>query len=786
MAQSSWSEYRPGQRFPGVIGRTTDESSPAWPQPVRAVAGAPNVLFIVFDDTGFGQFGCYGSPIETPHLDALAAGGLLYSNMHTTALCSPSRSCIITGRNHHANGMAAITELATGYPGYDGQIPFGNGFLSEMLLQHGYNTYMVGKWHLMPSEQESAAGPYDRWPLGRGFERFYGFLGGDTSQWYPDLVYDNHQVEPPATPQEGYHLTEDLVERAMSFIADAKQVAPDKPFFLNLCPGATHAPHHVPKEWADRYRGRFDDGWDAYREQTFARQKQLGVVPADARLSPRDPDVPTWESLSPEARRLAARMMEVYAGFLSHTDHHLGRLVDFLKETGEFDNTLIMVVSDNGASAEGGVTGTTNEVQFFNNAPETLEESLTQIDELGGPTTFNHYPWGWTWAGNTPFRRWKRETYRGGTSDPFLVHWPDGIRSRGEIRDQFAHIIDMVPTVLDVLGIEAPATIKGVTQSPLHGVSFAHTFDDAAAASRHRTQYYEMLGHRAIDHDGWRAVCPWPGPSFAEAERPFGTPITMADLDDLDAHHWELYHVDEDIAETRNLAQQHRSKLIEMIALWYVEAGKYNVMPIDGSVLQRIMTERPQITENRTSYTFRSGTQAVPAAVAPRVLNRPHSVTADVEIPPGGAQGVLLCQGTNAGGWSLYVKDGHLHYAHNYVQRALYHVASSESVPEGRHTLRFEFEPTGAPDIAHGKGAPGRAQLYVDGRLVGESDMPVTTPITFNPGGMACGANPGSAVTPDYQAPFRFTGTLHSVTVDLSGDLIVDAGSEMRMHMARQ
>ncbi|MFE9804381.1 arylsulfatase [Streptomyces goshikiensis] len=744
------------------------------------------MLFIVFDDTGFGQFGCYGSPIETPHLDALAAGGLLYSNMHTTALCSPSRSCIITGRNHHANGMAAITELATGYPGYDGQIPFGNGFLSEMLLQHGYNTYMVGKWHLMPSEQESAAGPYDRWPLGRGFERFYGFLGGDTSQWYPDLVYDNHQVEPPATPQEGYHLTEDLVERAMSFIADAKQVAPDKPFFLNLCPGATHAPHHVPKEWADRYRGRFDDGWDAYREQTFARQKQLGVVPADARLSPRDPDVPTWESLSPEARRLAARMMEVYAGFLSHTDHHLGRLVDFLKETGEFDNTLIMVVSDNGASAEGGVTGTTNEVQFFNNAPETLEESLTQIDELGGPTTFNHYPWGWTWAGNTPFRRWKRETYRGGTSDPFLVHWPDGIRSRGEIRDQFAHIIDMVPTVLDVLGIEAPATIKGVTQSPLHGVSFAHTFDDAAAASRHRTQYYEMLGHRAIDHDGWRAVCPWPGPSFAEAERPFGTPITMADLDDLDAHHWELYHVDEDIAETRNLAQQHRSKLIEMIALWYVEAGKYNVMPIDGSVLQRIMTERPQITENRTSYTFRSGTQAVPAAVAPRVLNRPHSVTADVEIPPGGAQGVLLCQGTNAGGWSLYVKDGHLHYAHNYVQRALHHVASSESVPEGRHTLRFEFEPTGAPDIAHGKGAPGRAQLYVDGRLVGESDMPVTTPITFNPGGMACGANPGSAVTPDYQAPFRFTGTLHSVTVDLSGDLIVDAESEMRMHMARQ
>ncbi|MFJ5830648.1 arylsulfatase [Streptomyces sp. NPDC093089] len=786
MPQASWSEYKPGRSFPGMIGRTTDESEPAWPQPVRAVPGSPNVLFIVLDDTGFGQFGCYGSPIGTPNLDALAAGGLLYTNMHTTALCSPSRSCIVTGRNHHANGMAAITEAATGYPGYNGQIPFENGFLSEMLLQHGYNTYMVGKWHLVPSEHESAAGPYDRWPLGRGFERFYGFLGGDSSQWYPDLVYDNHQVEPPATPEEGYHLTEDLAERAMSFIADAKQVAPDKPFLLNFCPGATHAPHHVSKEWADRYRGRFDEGWDAYRVGTFDRQKQLGIVPPDAELSPRDPDVPAWESLSPDARRLAARMMEVFAGFLSHTDHQIGRLLDFLKESGELDDTLVMVVSDNGASAEGGVTGTTNELQFFNNAPESLEESLARIDEIGGPETFNHYPWGWTWAGNTPFRRWKRETYRGGVSDPFLVHWPRGIQARGEIRHQFAHIIDMVPTVLDVLGVEPPATIRGVTQSPLHGVSFAHTFDDPAAPTRHRTQYYEMLGHRAIDHDGWRAVCPWPGPSFAEAGRPFGAPITMADLDDLDAHHWELYHVAEDVAETRDVAEEHRSKLIEMITLWYVEAGKYNVLPIDGSVLERMMVERPQITQARTSHTFRPGTQVLPAAVAPRVLNRPHSVTAAVEIPPGGAEGVLLCQGTNAGGWTLYVKDGHLHYAHNYVRRALHHVVSAEPLAEGRHALRFEFEPTGKPDIAHGKGAPGRAQLYVDGRLVGEIEMPYTTPVAFNPGGMSCGANPGSAVTADYRAPFRFTGILHSVTVDMSGDLIVDAPSEMRMHMARQ
>jgi arylsulfatase len=340
--------------------------------------------------------------------------------------------------------------------------------------------------------------------------------------------------------------------------------------------------------------------------------------------------------------------------------------------------------------------------------------------------------------------------------------------------------------VLDVLGIEPPTTIRGVTQSPLHGVSFAHTFDDPAAPTRHRTQYYEMFGHRAIDHDGWRAVCPWPGPSFAEAGKPFGTPITMADLDDLDAHHWELYHVAEDVAETRNVAEEHRSKLIEMIALWYVEAGRYNVLPIDGSALERLMLERPQITDARTSYTFHAGTQVLPAAVAPRVLNRPHSITADVDIPPGGAEGVLLCQGTNAGGWSFYVKDGHLHYAHNYVQRTLHHVASDEALPEGRHALRFEFEPTGSPDIAAGKGSPGRAQLYVDERLIGEIDVPFTTPVAFNPGGMCCGANPGSAVTSDYRAPFRFTGTLHSVTVDMSGDLIVDAPSEMRMHMARQ
>src|SRR5512135_345523 len=779
-------EYPSGRSFPGVIGRTADESSPAWPAPVRAPKDAPNVLFTVLDDTGFGQLGCYGSPIATPNLDRLAERGLRYNNMHTTALCSPSRSCILTGRNHHSNAMACITEMATGYPGYNGLIPFENGFLSEMLLEHGYSTYMVGKWHLIPSSQETAAGPYDRWPLGRGFERFYGFLGGDTSQWDPDLVYDNHQVEPPRTAEEGYHLTEDLTDRAIEFIADAKQVDPDKPFYLHFCTGATHAPHHVPKEWADRYAGAFDDGWDAYREKVFARQKELGIVPADAQLSRHDPDVPDWASLPPAARRLFSRMMEVFAGFLSHTDHQVGRLIEFLRQQGELDNTLIMVISDNGASAEGGPTGTTNEAQFFNNAQEPLEESLKLIDEIGGPKHFNHYPWGWTWAGNTPFRRWKRETYRGGACDPFIVSWPAGVQAKGEIRSQYAHIIDMVPTVLDLLGLEPPATIRGVTQSTLHGVSFAHTFEDPEAEPRHHTQYFEMIGLRAIYHDGWRAVCPWPGPSFTEAGKGFGEPISADTLSALDATGWELYHVAEDFAENHNVAADHRDRLIAMIATWYVEAGKYQVMPIDGSGLARMVAEKPLIALPRDSYTYRPNTQPIPNFAAPRVLNRPHSITAEVEIPEEGAEGVLLSQGTAAGGYSFYVKDGKLRYVHNYVGRQLLEVESEDVLPAGKHELRFEFEPTGEPDLAQGKGAPGRLQLYLDGSLVGNADAALTTPFMFNPGALTCGANPGSPVTPDYEGPFTFTGTLHGVTLDVSGELIHDHEAELRVHLARQ
>ena len=781
-------EYEPGTAFPGVIGRTTDESSPAWPRPLRAAAGSPNVLFVVLDDTGYGQLGCYGSPIATPNFDALAAGGLLYTNMHTTALCSPSRSCIITGRNHHANATAAINELATGYPGYNGSIPFENGFLPEMLLAHGYSTYMVGKYHLLPSEFESGAGPFDRWPLGRGFERFYGFLGGDTSQWHPDLVYDNHQVEPPRTPEQGYHLTEDLVDKAIEFIADAKQVAPHKPFYLHFCTGAMHAPHHVAKEWADRYAGQFDDGWDAYRERVLARQKELGVMPADAELSRHDPDVPDWDSLPAEARRLAARMMEVYAGFLSHTDHHIGRLLSFLKETGEFDNTLIMVVSDNGASAEGGPAGTTNELQFFNNAPESLEESLAKIDELGGPATFNHYPWGWTWAGNTPFRRWKRETYRGGTADPFLVHWPAGITGAGgdahPVRAHHRH------------GAHRPGRVR--PPAARHGPGR----DPVADPRRQLRPHLRRPGRRRPGTAPSTSRCSGTAPSTTtgggrcargpgrRSPRPASRSARRSraeTLTDLDAHHWELYHVAEDPAENHNLAEQHRDKLIELIAMWYTEAGKYNVFPLDGSARGAADDRAP--AGGRAADPVRLPARHPDAAVVGRPAGaqpaaRHHRRRGD---PAMAGPRACCCAraATPAAGRSTSRTAGCATPTTTSAGRPT-RCRAPDPLPPGRHQLRFEFEPTGKPDFAQGKGSPGRAQLYVDGQLIAQDEFPVTTPIAFNPGGLTCGANPGSPVTTDYQAPFPFTGTLHTVTVDLSGDLITDTDSEMRMAMARQ
>ncbi|WP_148416587.1 arylsulfatase [Haloferax sp. KTX1] len=769
------------QEFHGRIGRTYDESEPWWPEPTRASETAPNVLMVVLDDVGFGQLGCYGGLADTPNIDRLAENGLQYSNFHTTALCSPTRSCLLTGRNHHSNAMGGITEISTGFPGYNGHVPHENGFLSEVLGQQGYSTFAVGKWHLAPAEATSGAGPYDGWPLGRGFERYYGFLGGDTDQYTPSLVYDNHQVDPPATAAEGYHLTEDLAQRAIEFIGDAKQVDPEKPFFTYFCPGACHAPHQVPREWADKYAGEFDMGWDAARERILERQIELGVVPEGTELSPQNPDVRRWDTLSDDEQRLYARMMEVFAGFLEHTDAQVGKLLDYLEELGELENTLVVMVSDNGASAEGGPTGSVDENRFFNNVPESLEDNLEAMDELGGPNYFNHYPWGWTWAGNTPFQRWKRETHRGGASDPMVVSWPAGIDAAGEIRSQFVHAIDVVPTVLELLGVAAPDEIRGIAQSPIEGTSFAYTFDDPDAPERHTSQYFEMFAYRAVYHDGWRAVHPWP----------LGDEITAEDLSttSLADSDWELYHVAEDFSEAHDVAADHPEKLLELVQLWWTEAGKYDVLPLDGRSVQRFVEERPEPGRPREQYVYYPGGQYVPENAAVKVLNRSHSITADVTIPEGGAEGTLLAHGSRSGGYSLYVEDDRLHYAYNYVGVEEYDVVAETRVPEGEVSLRMEFEATGEADPAEGKGAPGTVRLYYDDERVGEGTIPRTLPITMGlTAGLSCGRDALSTVTAAYRerVPFAFTGDIARVTVDVSGDAFVHPEAEMDRIMAQE
>jgi len=764
------------QQFKGVIGRTAGESTPWWPEPVRAREGAPNVVYIVLDDVGFGQLSAFGGLCETPNLDRLAGGGLRYRNFHTTALCSPTRTCLLTGRNHHSNGMASIVENASGYPGYNGVIPFENGFLSEMLLPHGYATFAVGKWHLTPHQEMNMGASKERWPLGRGFERFYGFLGGDTNQWHPDLVYDNHPIPQPKQPEEGYHLTDDLADRAMEFITDLRNAVPDKPFFLYFCTGAGHAPHHAPREWIERYRGKFDMGWDRAREIIFERQRQAGVVPPGTDLTSRPPWIQPWEGLRDDERRLYARMMEVFAGFISHTDHQIGRLIDFLDQLGELDNTIVVAISDNGASAEGGPSGLFNEANFFNRVTEGVEDNLARIDLLGGPECFNHYPYGWAWAGNTPFQRWKREVHEGGVADPCIIHWPAGLAAKGEVRGQYAHAVDVTPTVLDLLGIEPPAQIRGVAQSPIQGVSFAATLRDAAAPSRHETQYYEMLGNRAVYHHGWKAVT-YHGTEgmiydgVTDPSRPFD--------DDV----WELYHVEEDISEAHDLAGEYPQKVRELQDVWWAEAGKYNVLPLDARSLGRAVG-RPRISRPRKRFVYYPGGAPIEGAAAVNVRNRSHSITAQVVIPEGGAEGVLVAEGGRFGGYSLFVKDGRLSYAYNFLGLHRTHVVAETPVPAGPCTLGFSFEKTGPQPF----GAGGIARLFINGAQVAEAELRRTVPFVFALGqGLQIGADDGNPVTDEYRSPYRFTGTLRRVVIDVSGpEPPRDLEHEERIEMARQ
>ena len=743
--------YHDGEPFPGRIAATFTESRPAWPVPRRAPAGAPNVVLVVLDDVGFAQLGCFGSDLDTPSFDGLAGAGVRYRNFHTTAMCSPTRACLLSGRNPHTCAMGGIPDLAIGFPGYHGRIPRSCGFVSEVLRQAGWATCAVGKWHLAPSDEHHAAASRDRWPLGQGFERWYGFLGGETNQFAPDLVCDNTPLR--MTPPSGYHLTEDLIDRAMGLVTDVRTADPDKPFFLYLALGACHAPHQAPREWIERYRGRFDDGWDRWRERTLARQIALGVVPPGTTLSPRPSWVQEWASLSDEERRAYARMMEVYAGFLSHTDHHLGRLVDFLAASGELDRTLVVALSDNGASAEGGPHGTFNENFIFNGLQHDVEATRRMLDRLGGPETYGHYPWGWAHAGNTPFRRWKRETHEGGIGDPLIVRWP-AIPDRGAVRSQYVHAIDVAATILDVAGTAMPDVLNGVPQEPLAGRSFAASLVDAAAPEHRETQYYEQFACRAIYHRGWKAVtyhAMMDGlyTDGDDPDRPF------------DQDRWELYHVAEDPSESSDLAAAEPERLRALQDLWWHEAGRYGALPLQS---RRIFAlGRPHPVRPRDRVVPRPGAAPLPEDLAPNVKLRPHRIVADIEIGAGGAEGVVVAQGGRFGGYSLYVHDGRLHYTINFAGVERTTVSSPRPLPAGRHLVGVALDTTGSMGM--------RAELLVGGEVVANGEAPRTAPFRFALAGegLCCGYDDGTPVAEVYESPFAFTGTIHEAVIDVSG-----------------
>jgi arylsulfatase len=746
--------------FQGTIGRDWRDSEPWWPDPERAPAGSPNVVLVVLDDVGFAQLGCYGSDIDTPTFDRLAANGLRYTGFHTTALCSPTRSCLLTGRNHHSVGMGRIADLARGFPGYDGRISKSCGFVSETLRDHGYATFAIGKWHLTPEDEAHLAAPRARWPLGRGFERFYGFFGGETHQFSPALVHDNHFTEIPYDADDGYHLTEDLADHAIEYVTDLRAIDPEKPFFLYFCTGACHSPHQSPQEWRDRYRGRFDQGWDQWRDETFARQLATGIVPEGTELPPRPEWVSAWDELPEEARRLSARFMECFAAYLSHADAQIGRVVAYLEEIGELDTTMIVLVSDNGASSEGGARGSINDLRVWNQDIAGVSEMAARIDELGGPTMHNNYPWGWTMAGNTPLRRWKREVHEGGVADPCIVHFPARIAARGELRRQFVHAIDVAPTIFEMVGVEPAPAVDGVEQRPLEGRSFAATFSDDTAPTRD-TQYFEMLGSRAIYHDGWKAV------TF----KPIGKMYLPDDDPDIpfDDDVWELFHVAEDFSESHDLAAEHPEKVRELVDLWWSQAEQFHVLPLDNRPYVAIMEPPPTGIPGRMRFVYRPGGARVPEQVAANVKGRTHRITAEVDIPPAGADGVLLAMGSVFGGYALFVQDGRLQYVHNYVGREEHHLEADRALTPGAHALTFAFDSNG---LFQG----GQARLEVDGDVVAQSEIPRFTPVRFSisDAGLTCGVDSGSPVTSRYPAPFAFTGTLHQVVVDLEGSALGD------------
>jgi arylsulfatase A-like enzyme len=746
---------RPDFRYKGQVGRTYQDSDPpTFPQIVRPPAGAPNVLLILLDDVGYGQFSVFGGGVPSPNMEKLAAQGLRYTRFHTTALCSPTRAALITGRDHHVAATGIITELATGYDGYTGIIPKSAGTVAEILKQNGYATSWIGKNHNTPAWETSEVGPFDHWPSGLGFDYFYGFNSGDTSQFEP-ILFENHNRVPRST-DPNYHISHDLANHAIAWMQREKEIDPARPFFLYVAPSATHAPHMVPKEWIDKFKGQFDMGWDSYREITLERQKKLGVVPPDTKLTPRPASLPAWDSLNADQKRLYARMMEIFAGFGAQIDYEMGRVLDAVAALPDADNTLIIyIIGDNGASAEGGLDGETNENAAFNGVLETWQSNLKHIDELGGPKYYNHFPAGWAWAMDTPLQ-WTKQvaSHFGGTRNPLIISWPAKITDKGGVRTQFHHVMDIMPTILEAANIQAPDVLNGIPQKPIEGVSMVYTFNDAKAPDRRKMQIFELVANRGMYQDGWMAsslaFVPW---------EPVRTGY------DPDKAKWELYHIDQDFSQADDLGAKNPEKLKALVDLWWAEAARENILPLDWRAIERLsdqLTGRPSLTVGRKIFMYDTPLVALPEGSAPDLKNKSFTITAEAEIPAD-ADGMIFTQGGITAGWGFYLQKGKLVGIHNYIGLERYRVVSTERVPTGKVILTFDFKYDGG-----GMGKGGTITLLANGRKIGEGRVEKTAGYKYSLyEGQDIGEDSGSPVDFTYTPPFPFTGQLHKVTVEL-------------------
>ena len=769
--------------FKGTIKLDIRESKADWDAFLakRAPKGAPNVLVILYDDTGQAAWSPYGGRIAMPTMDRLAKNGLTYSQWHTTSVCSPTRSCFLTGRNHHQNGFGTIAESAVGFPGYNGHIPPENATMATILRKAGWSTFWIGKNHNVPVDAFDMGASKEAWPLGLGYDRFYGFLGGETNQWYPELIEDNHFVDQPAQPEDGYHLSKDLADKAIQFICDSKQSQPEKPWYMWYCPGANHAPHHAPQDYIDKYKGKFDDGYEAYREWVLARMIQRGVLPEDTQLTPLNPMegvcdpadmVRPWSSLSDAEKKLFCRMAEVFAAYSEYTDVQVGRLVDYLEESGQLDNTLIFYCADNGASGEGSPNGSVNEIKFFNGYPDEIGQNLPLIDKLGSPATYNHYPTGWAVAFSTPYRMFKRySSYSGGTADPLVVHWPAGIKARGEVRHQYHHCTDIVPTILECCGLTMPEVVDGAPQSPLPGVSMRYSFDSADAPTTKRVQYYEMLGTRGIWRDGWKA---------ATVHAP-----VPSNQGHFDQDRWQLFHTDTDRSEAVDLAEKHPEKLEALKAAWMEEAKTYDVLPLnDLGVFEFIKLEYHQKVPPSGRFTYYPGTTEVPEQSSAGTHGRSFKILAEVEFA-GDSEGVIVAQGSRFGGYSLFVKGGKLFWVYNFLGIPPEQRLTADAPSSGKHIIGVEFVKDGQGE--HGE-STGAAKLYVDDKVVAQGPMrTMTGRYSLCGEGLCVGYDGGDAVSSEYRPKFEFSGgRVIKVVFDVADDVYRDVEQELALAMARE